>query len=215
MRLWAASVAICMAQAAQACETALLLTIDVSNSIDVAEYRLQVDGLADALLDAEITDVIVQGQSALAVVQWSGVDRQELSIPWTQLRSRADVQTFAAQARAMARAFVLSDTAPAEALDFALRQFADAPACDRRVIDVSSDGTPNSGSDPRPMVRAAERAGVTVNGIAIESMGLAITNFYRREIITRDGFVITARQHRDYPRAIREKLLRELSRILG
>jgi Ca-activated chloride channel family protein len=204
-----------MAQAAQACETALLLTIDVSNSIDVAEYRLQVDGLADALLDAEITDVIVQGQSALAVVQWSGVDRQELSIPWTQLRSRADVQTFAAQARAMARAFVLSDTAPAEALDFALRQFADAPACDRRVIDVSSDGTPNSGSDPRPMVRAAERAGVTVNGIAIESMGLAITNFYRREIITRDGFVITARQHRDYPRAIREKLLRELSRILG
>ncbi|WP_235866783.1 DUF1194 domain-containing protein [Salibaculum griseiflavum] len=204
-----------MAQAAHACETALLLTIDVSNSIDVAEYRLQVDGLADALLDAEITDVIVQGQSALAVVQWSGVDRQELSIPWTQLRSRTDVQTFAAQARAMPRAFVLSDTAPAEALDFALRQFADAPACDRRVIDVSGDGTPNSGSDPRPMVRAAERAGVTVNGIAIESMGLAITNFYRREIITRDGFVITARQHRDYPRAIREKLLRELSRILG
>lgn len=215
MKGYFTSLLIAFAQPIWACETALLLTIDVSNSIDVAEYRLQVDGLADALLDAEITDVIVRGQSALAVVQWSGVDRQELSIPWTRLRSRADVRTFAAQARAMPRAFVLSDTAPAEALDFALRQFADAPNCDRRVIDVSGDGTPNSGSAPRPMVRAAERAGITINGIAIESMGLAITNFYRREIITRDGFVITARQHRDYPRAIREKLLRELSRILG
>ncbi|HKL69308.1 DUF1194 domain-containing protein [Salibaculum sp.] len=209
------SLFLCLAQPLSACETALMLTMDVSNSIDVAEYRLQVDGLADALLDREVMDVIVRGQSALAVMQWSGEGRQAVSIPWTRLRSRTDVRAFAAQARAMPRAFVLSDTAPGEALTFALRQFDSAPLCERRVIDVSGDGTPNAGGDTRPAVRAAERAGVTINGIAIESMGLAITNFYRGAVITRDGFVITARRHRDYPRAIREKLLRELSRILG
>ena len=198
-----------------ACDTALILTIDASNSVDVAEYRLQANGLADALLDPEITEALIQGQTALMVIQWSGQDRQEISVPWARMRSEADVQDFSARARAMPRAFVMSDTAPAEAIRFALAQFADVPDCTRRVIDVSGDGTPNAGADTRPAIREAERQGVTINGIAIESMGLAITNFYRRGIITTDGFVITARMHRDYPRAIREKILRETSRIFG
>jgi len=197
-----------------ACDTALLLTIDVSNSIDVAEYRLQTDGMADAILDAEISDALIEGQVALAVVQWSGVGRQQVSIPWRQMRNLADVQAFSADARVLPRAFVMSDTAIGDAITFALAQFADAPACTRRVIDVSGDGTPNAGSDTRAAVRAAERAGVTINGIAIESLGIVITNFFRGSVITRDGFVITAQRHRDYPRAIREKILREVSRVL-
>ena len=100
-------------------------------------------------------------------------------------------------------------------IDFALEQFADAPTCDRQVIDISGDGPPNAGSDTRLASREAERRGVTINGIAIESLGVALTNFFSRSLITRDGFVITARRHRDYPRAIREKILREVSRIFG
>lgn len=200
---------------AAACDTALLLTIDVSNSIDVAEYRLQTDGMADAVLDAEVSDALIQGQTAVAVMQWSGVDRQEMSIPWQHLRSVADVQAFAAAARTMPRAFVMSDTAPGDAILYALDQFANAPQCDRQVIDISGDGTPNAGSDTRLAARIAERQGVTINGIAIESMGIAITNFFNRSVITRDGFVITARRHLDYPRAIREKILREVARVFG
>lgn len=203
------------ASQAIACDTALLLTIDVSNSIDVVEYRLQADGMADAVLDAEVSEALIQGQVAVAVIQWSGVGRQELSIPWRQLRSVADVQAFAVDARTMPRAFVQSDTAPGDAILFALDQFANAPDCDRQVIDVSGDGTPNAGSDTRLASREAERRGVTINGIAIESMGVAITGFFSRAVITRDGFVITARRHLDYPRAIREKILREVSRIFG
>ena len=37
-----------------ACDTALILKIDVSNSVDPDEYRLQIDGLAAALSDPEI-----------------------------------------------------------------------------------------------------------------------------------------------------------------
>ncbi|MBT8410527.1 MAG: DUF1194 domain-containing protein [Octadecabacter sp.] len=211
-----ASIALCITvTTASACETALLLTIDVSNSIDGAEYRLQTGGMADAVLDPEVMDALLKGQVAVSVMQWSGVDRQEVSIPWTQLRTSRDVRAFAADARTMPRAFVLSDTAPGDAILFALEHLTTAPPCRRQVIDISGDGTPNSGSDTRLAARMAERRGTTINGIAIESMGLAISNFFRSAVITRDGFVITARTHRDYPRAIREKILREVSRIFG
>lgn len=200
---------------ASACDTALLLAMDVSNSVDVGEYRLQVDGLADALRDPEIAEKLVRGQMALAVVQWSGFDRQVMSLPWTRMRTALDVARFADQSRELPRAFILSNTAPAEALAFSLVQFRDVPDCKRKVIDVSGDGTPNAGSEVGPLRQRAERMGVTINGLAIESLGIAITNFYRRQLITRDGFVITARGHRDYPRAIRLKILREITKVLG
>ena len=204
-----------LAPAARACETALLLSMDVSNSVDVAEYRLQIDGLAAALTDPEIAEILVRDRVTLSVMQWSGVTNQTISLPWTQMQSPAHVAAFAGAVRGLERAYVLSDTAPAEALRFALRQFRDVPGCKRHVLDVSGDGTPNAGSDVRGLNRLAEQSGITVNGLAIESMGLTITNFYRRSIITRDGFVITAQGHRDYARAIRIKILREISRVLG
>jgi len=200
---------------AWACNTALLLTIDVSNSIDVAEYKLQTDGMADAVLDVEVMDALISGQVAVSVMQWSGVGRQEVSIPWTQIRSEVDVRNFAVLARTMPRAFVQSDTAPGDAILFALDQFETAPDCARHVIDVSGDGTANAGVDVRAASRQAQRQGVTINGIAIESMGLAISTFFTRAVVTGDGFVITARTHRDYPRAIREKILREVAQVFG
>ena len=198
-----------------ACDTALILTIDVSNSIDPAEYKLQTDGLADALRNPEIVEAMVRQEATLAVVQWSGEERQELSIPWTRIRTSLDAARLADQAQLMPRAFVLSDTAPAEAIFFSMNLFSQVPDCKNKVIDVSGDGTPNSGSEPRQARNTAERAGITINGIAIESMGLAITGFFKQAIITRNGFVITARTHREYPDAIRRKILRELSQALG
>lgn len=200
---------------ALACDTALLLAIDVSNSIDSAEYRLQTDGLADAVLDPEVLQALVDGQVALSVVQWSGEGHQQLSIPWTQIHAPDDVLDFSARARSMPRAFVLSNTAIGDAILFAIDQFGAAPVCLTQVIDISGDGTPNAGSDTRLARREAEQRGITINGIAIESIGLAITNFYRSSVITRNGFVVTARTHRDYPRALREKILREVARIFG
>lgn len=200
---------------AAACDTALLLSIDVSNSVDVAEYRLQIDGLADALRDPEIAEAMVRGNVAVAVMQWSGEDKQTVSLPWRQIKTTFEAESFSREARAMDRAFILSDTAPAEAIYFALDMFRDAPDCRRRVIDVSGDGTANAGRDTAAARQTAQRAGVTINGIAIEGLGVAITSFFQRQLITRDGFVITARTHRDYPPAIRRKLIRELTQPLG
>lgn len=197
------------------CDTALLLTMDVSNSVDAGEYRLQIDGLADALGDPEVAEALVKGRVALAVMQWSGEDRQAVSIGWRRMLSAADVAGMAFEARTLPRAFLLSDTAPAEAIWAALPLFAEVSDCERRVIDISGDGTANAGSDVVAARQAAQRAGVTINGIAIESLGLAITGFYLRHLVTTDGFVITARTHREYPAAIRAKILREVARVLG
>jgi Ca-activated chloride channel family protein len=207
--------ATCLATPVVACQTALALTIDVSNSVDPGEYRLQIDGMADALQDPEIVDAMVQGEVAIMVIQWSGTDRQEVSIPWTRIRTALDAERLAAEARLIPRAFVLSDTAPAEAISFALGQFGAVADCEHHVIDVSGDGTPNAGGDVRGARNRAERQGVTINGVAIESMGVAITGFYKTSIITRNGFVITARTHREYPEAIRMKILRELAQVFG
>ncbi|MFZ3582439.1 DUF1194 domain-containing protein [Loktanella sp. DJP18] len=198
-----------------ACDVALMLTIDVSNSVDPVEYRLQTDGLADALADPAIIDAMVAGAAAISVVQWSGIDRQSVTVPWTRIRTAVDVARLSDTARLMPRAYTLSGTAPAEALLFSLANFGPVADCKRRLIDISGDGTPNTGSDVAAARQQAQRDGITINAIAIESMGLAITNFYTRRVITRDGFVVTAQRHRDYPRAIRAKILRELSRPIG
>jgi len=53
--------------------------------------------------------------------------------------------------------------------------------------------------------------GVVINGLAIDRLGLSVTQYYKGHVTTgRDSFVVTATGYHDYPRAIREKLFREL-----
>ena len=198
---------------AAACDVALLLSVDVSGSIDRGEYRLQVDGIAEALADPEVADVLLLGQ----VAQWSGTTKQTLSIPWRRMLSPSEVADFAARARALPRAYTGSDTAVGEAIAFSVQQFDAVGDCRRKVIDISGDGPQNAGFPVAPERGNAEAAGIEINAIAIEDVGrsIPITEFYRRYVVTRDGFVITARGLSDYPRAIREKILREVAKPLG
>lgn len=205
------------AQPVLACETALLLSIDVSGSIDRGDYRLQADGLAQALRDPAVVEALVRDQVALAVVQWSGVDQQALVLPWRRMLSEAEVAAFADRAAAMPRAFAGSDTAVGEGLRFALAQFAAVPDCKRRVIDVSGDGQENAGfTDARARTEAVA-AGVAINAIAIEDPGPAfpITQYFQRWILTPGGFVVTARGLEDYAETLRRKILRELADPIG
>ena len=202
------------AQGAAACSTALVLAIDVSNSIDPGEYRIQTEGLAEALIDPEVREALVQGEVAISVIQWSGKGSQQVTFPWTRIGSDADVVRLSELARTMPRAFIMSDTAVGDIIRFAAAQFGPVSDCRRRVIDISGDGTDNAGTDPNAERRRAETAGIEINGLAIEGMGLSITNFYRRHVITRDGFVMTARGHTDYAETLKRKIRREVSRVL-
>lgn len=202
-------------QSGGACNLALLLAIDISGSVDDREYQLQVQGTADALSDPEVAQALIQGPVTLAVVQWSAVGMQKVVQPWTRMESLDDVRRFADTARAQERVFGKADTAVADAIRFATRQFDDVPECRFRVLDISGDGVQNAGG-PLPEARGqAVAAGIAINAIAIEGLGVTITEFYRRQVITKGGFVVTARGHEEYPLAIRTKLLREISVPLG
>lgn len=207
-------IALCLAAPARACDTALLLAIDISGSIDAGEYALQTTGLAEALSDPAVVETLVAGQTALAVVQWSGAGAQALVLPWQRMLDPGAVARFARSARTLPRAFTASDTAVGQAISFSLAQFAAVPDCRRKVIDISGDGPENAGFTVARARTAAQTAGVEINAIAIEDMGIStpISAFYLRWAITKGGFVMTARGLGDYPRAIREKLLRELTK---
>jgi Ca-activated chloride channel family protein len=206
-----------LAPPALSCETALLLSIDVSGSIDSGDYRLQAEGLAFALSDPAVTEALVRGQVALAVVQWSGPGQQAVTLDWQRMLTPAAVAAFAARAAAMPRAFKGSDTAVGQGLGFALDQFAAVPDCRRRVVDISGDGQENAGFTDAEARAAAEDAGVTVNAIAIEEPGpgIPVTSYYRAWVVTRGGFVVTARGLEDYAKTLRLKLLRELAEPIG
>lgn len=215
--LRAALLACLSAQPALACETALVLSVDVSGSIDSADYQLQVGGLASALSDPEIANALVKGQIALALVQWSGADQQALSMTWQRMLSSQDVARFADRAGAMKRAFKGSDTAVGQGLRFAAAQFAAVPDCRRKVIDVSGDGQENAGFTDAKARAELVAAGIVINAIAIEEPGPAfpITSYYRNWVISPEGFVVTARGLQDYAETLRMKLLRELTSPIG
>jgi Ca-activated chloride channel homolog len=197
---------------ARACGMALLLAMDVSGSVDASEYRLQVDGLAAALRDPDVTEALLTQRAAVSVVQWSGVEEQELSIPWTRLSEPAEIDALAVQVEEMRRAFRLGNTGVGAAISFSTAQFDDVPDCVLWVMDVSGDGDENVGFTVGTARRAAIGRGIIINGLAIEGPGTgrSITNFYRNWVVTPGGFVETAENHHDFARAIRYKLLREL-----
>lgn len=202
---------------AAACDVALVLAIDISGSIDAGEYAQQTDGLALALGDAAVIDAMVQGKVAVSVIQWSGSGMQAVVLDWRRMGNAGDVADFAAVVQRTPRAFDASDTAVGEAISFAMQRFADVADCRRRVIDMSGDGPENAGFTVSRARGEAQKAGIQVNAIAIEDMGASapITAFYRKWAITKGGFVVTARGLQDYGRAMREKLLRELSKPVG
>ena len=196
---------------AASCSVALALTVDVSGSINEEEYRLQMDGVATALRDIAVGDALVSSQAALMLVQWSGGNRQEVSVGWRRMLSHADVEDFAATVEATSRAWAVYSTGIGNALLFTAAQFEVVQDCDRKVIDVSGDGYSNEGAAPLEVSKQLALQGFQINGLAIEGDEFELTEYYKHNVIGGEAaFVFTAETYADYPRTIWRKLLSEL-----
>ncbi len=213
--MWKLALALLLpAQAqAQACGVALALVIDVSGSINDGEYHMQMQGLADAILDSTVRDAMVDAQVALTVIQWSGGSRQKISVPWAIMRDAGELARFAQAARTAPREWFASHTAVGSAMKFAGEYFAEAPVCERRVIDVSGDGPSNGGPLTWEVRDDLVAKGFIINGIAIEDAIVNVTDFYNANVKGGHGsFVLTATGYDDYPRAIKRKLINEVTK---
>lgn len=217
-RRWLTCMAALMVMPVQApaCDLALVLAVDVSGSVDRGEYHTQMKGLADGLRDGIVSEALVAGEAAVTVLHWTGSTRQAVVVPWTRIESFEALEAFAGQVETAPRAWRNFSTAIGEAMLFAHDQFAAAPQCKRRVIDISGDGTSNEGLAPRLAQAALAGSGVTVNALVIEGAEPDLTEYFWENVIMGPGaFVITANNYAEYPARMRRKLLREVAKQIS
>lgn len=199
-------------EAGAACRQALALGLDVSGSVDSAEYRLQLDGLAGALGDPGVVAAFLALPDApvsLTVFEWSGPDAQRLLVPWRVISGAGDLAEVTAQLRAVRRGSLGPSTAIGAAKGFGAAMLGEKRQCWRRVLDLSGDGMSNTG--PRP--GSVRPAGVAINGLVIgagEDLA-ALERYYRAYVIQGAGaFVERASGFDGFQAAMVRKLKREL-----
>lgn len=213
-----------LAQAA--CRQALSLGLDVSSSVDDAEYRLQLDGVIAALNAASVQEILLQQPDApirLHVFEWSGPVNHREIVPWTEIRSSADLTRITQLLRAHQRGVAAPTTAIGSAIMQGYSYLAPHADCWRRTLDLSGDGATNTGPLPETIPESRRPPGVTVNGLVIGADDLAIgdarfvdikelSSYYRTKVIRGPGaFVEVALGYEAYAAAMERKLLRELA----
>lgn len=199
------------------CRLALQLGLDVSASVDEAEYRLQVDGLAAALLDPAVTEAFLNGPGpvALSIFEWSGRFQQDVLVDWTMITSPADLLAIAEGIAATTRRSQDFPTALGYALGFASTRFDEAPPCLFQTLDISGDGQNNDGFPPVAAFAHFDFDDITVNGLAIGGASREIGEYYAAEVIHGPGaFVEFALNHDHFAEALRRKLERELRAMI-
>jgi hypothetical protein len=199
-------------------DTALIVSVDVSNSVDEHRYKLQMEGIAKALEDPEVLKAILngpQGGILFSMVTWA--DKPRLSLPWQRIASVADAQAVAAKVRALPR-----QTGEFTCVSGMLRTISDKvvpqiPAKALRiVVDVSGDGRENCNPEEPPASVRDElvSTGVTVNGLPIleGDEGPTLEQWYRENIMGGpSSFILPANGFGDFGRAIRQKFMIEIS----
>jgi hypothetical protein len=201
----------------------LVLAVDVSRSIDEVEAELQRRGYTEALTNRTVIDAILSGEHkrvALCYTEWAGTHYQVVVIDWTLVDSAAAARRFA-EKLAEAPRTSQSWTAVGAALAFAAQRFDNSGyESKRRVIDISGDGRTNDGP-PAEMVRDKLVAqGFVINGLPVmmnrtnfgRPPDAGLDKYYEENVIGGPGaFMIPAANFDDFGRAVRSKLVREIS----
>lgn len=201
------------ASAATMVGTELLLSVDVSGSVDNNEFDLQREGYATAFESADVINAIENSPNGIAVAlsYWSSNDTA-LEIGWTQLTTAADSQAFADTVRNAARNSSGGTNIP-DAINFGVDSILNNDFNGSNlVIDVSGDGDNTNAFLTREARDAAVAAGITINGLAINGFGTDIEDFYRENVIGGPGsFVEPVNSFADVSIAAERKITREVN----
>ena len=205
-------------------DVALVLAVDVSRSMDPDEQELQRQGFIDAFRSPQVQDAIRNGMLGRIIVtyfEWSGVDYQNVIVPWTIIDGPETAMKFAdgLHDSPIGR---LRRTSISGAIDFGVKLLEQAGVEPlRRVIDISGDGPNSSG---RGVVAARDEAiakGITINGLPImlkrpsgfgdmENLDL----YYKGCVIGGEGaFLVPVRERQQFADAIRTKIIREIAAL--
>ena len=213
--------------AAEQVDLLLVLSSDVSRSIDHPKFLLQREGYAAAISDPHVIDAIKSGphqRIAICFVEWSGFGAQKLVIDWTIIDGPGAARKFGDQLLELPRSFA-DRTSISGGIEFAAAQLERAPfEGARRTIDVSGDGTNNAGRDVKLARDETIAKGIVINGLVILSdrpvpWNAEHTNppgglekYYQDNVIGGPGaFVLVAENFNSFGRAIIKKLIAEIA----
>jgi Protein of unknown function (DUF1194) len=213
--------------AAEQVDLLLVLAVDVSRSIDSEKFQLQREGYAAAITDPRVLEAIKSGRVGrigLSLLEWSGLTSQRVVIDWTTIGDAESAKGFADRLLEAPRSFA-DRTSISSAIEFAMTHLARAPfESARRTIDVSGDGTNNSGREVTQARDEAIAQGVTINGLVILSeTPLAwnpdhtnpaggLENYYRNNVVGGPGaFVMAAQGFDSFGQAIVKKMIAEVA----
>jgi len=199
---------------ARAATLALVLAIDVSESVSSERYHLQHEGIARAFETPLLVDAIaaVPGGIEALVLEWSDPDKIAITVGWTRIANRAGAAAFAASVRATQRTSN-GLTAIGSALLAAAAAFDHLPEpAGHRVIDISGDGMANFGVPPVTARDALVSKGITINGLAILSEEPWLDEYYRSNVVGGpSAFVAVAKSFDSFADAMLRKLVQEVA----
>lgn len=200
---------------AETVDVALVLAVDVSESVDADEYELQHEGIARAFESQDVIDLIkggAHGAIDVLVLEWSDRDKQAVTVGWTPIRDQATAVAFAAQLRTSQRSSN-GLTAIGDALLAAEDAFQHLPDhAARKVIDISGDGMANVGPPPASIRDLLVARGIVINGLAILASEPWLDAYYNNDVIGGDGaFLLQVQDFQSFATAIQQKLLAEIS----
>ena len=209
------------AQAFPEVDLLLVLAMDASGSIDADEFRLQREGIAESIIHPAVLAAIAANPRraiAIAMTEWGSPGGAALVVDWHRVSDAASAEVFANAALAAPRSRQ-SYNAIGDAITHAAALISAAPyRATERVIDVAGDGPDMRSITLAPDARdAAVAQGITINGLAIEIAPVTRGNeplhvHYERNVMGGPGaFVMVAETRRDFARAMRAKMLREIA----
>lgn len=189
---------------------ALVLALDVSGSVSDADWRMQRDATASALVSPEVVRAVErQDTVAIMVVTWgSGVHE---ATRWHVASSLRELVSLADELRLTSRPE--SGQTDLAGLLQSVPGLLAGLRCHylRAVLDISGDGPANVGA-PEPARQALIEAGVTINGLPIVTPSEPdLEAYYRENVITPGGFVEPAESPEVFGAALRRKLVREIA----
>jgi hypothetical protein len=208
---------------AVAVDVELVLAVDVSYSMDPDEQALQREGYITGITSREFMQALQQGMNgkvAITYFEWAAPSDQKIVLPWRLIDGP---ETAAAVAREIAAAPYrrAARTSISGALGFAKPLFDSSGYRGiRRVIDVSGDGTNNSGELIVPVRDQVIQSGITINGLPIllkrptpGSMDIENLDVYYEDCVIGGpaAFVVPIREREQFKAATRTKLVLEIA----
>jgi len=204
-----------VAAAEEPVDLALVMAVDVSESVDHDEYILQHEGIARAVESAKLVQQVVNGKRGaieVAVMEWSDRDKQVITVDWMRISDQKSADAFAAAVRASRRSSE-GLTAIGDALLAAHALLDRAPAAaDRRIVDVSGDGMANIGPPVQTVRDELVAAGITINGLAILASEPWLESYYDQYVIGGTGaFLLRAEDFNSFANAMQNKMQGEVA----